>query len=346
MAIGRTGRLAVGIGAAALLLLAGGWALAWCWAAGETAQTLDDWMARETRIGRHWSCPGRAVSGFPATIVVRCPTVGFDGEIAERHFSGHLGGFRAEASLLHPRSLLTSLQSPFALNAADGGGALQLSWTRLDIDLVGVPTGVAQASVEAEAVTLTSDMVDGGQLEGAAGRVIAQLSRRTDRPDNAYDVHLRLEGGRIPPLDLLLGAPAPTFAAFDGTLNQIDFAATGSAAQRMETWRQAGGRLDVASVRIAHGDANVGGAGSLTLDGAHRAEGRLDARFGGLEPVLRRFGVDPGLVAATGLLGSLLGGRNAGKADDGGGLRLPVTFAGGRVAVGPVRTAIPLPPLY
>ena len=68
MAMGRTGRLATGIGAAALLLLAGGWALAWRWAAAETAQTLDDWMAREARVGRHWACPGRAVSGFPVHI--------------------------------------------------------------------------------------------------------------------------------------------------------------------------------------------------------------------------------------------------------------------------------------
>ena len=337
---------AAAIGLAIVVLVAGGWAFGWHWAAGETARTLDDWMAREARVGRHWSCPNRAVSGFPAKIVVTCSNVRFEGEIVGRSFAGRLGGFEAEASLFHPRILETVLQSPFALQAAGGEGALDLTWTALDVDLTGLPDAPLETGMRATGLTLKGDVAAWGHLEGAADRITANVVRRTDRTDNAYDLRMAMDGGRVPFLDLLLGAPASTAATLAGTLSQIDFTAGGSAAARLDLWRQLGGRVEIAMLRISHGAASVGGSGNLLLDGAHRPEGRLDARFAGLEPVLRRFGVDPGLVAATGLIGSLLGGRNGGQANDGGGLRLPITLAGGRVAIGPVRTGIPLPPLY
>ena len=335
------------VGGLGVLLLAGGWALAWRWAAGETVHTLDDWMAREARVGRHWTCPDRAVSGFPARVVVACTAPRFAGEIAERTFAGRLGGFRAEASLFHPRTIQAALQSPFAVEASAGDGALDLTWTRLDVELAGLPDVVGRTDLQAEGLAVKGDVAAWGHLEGEADRLTAAVAKRADRADDAYDLHLDLAGGHVPALDALLGLTAPMTAILEATVDQVDFAASGGAADRLEIWRQAGGRVEIGSLRLTHGTASIGGSGGLVLDGAHRPEGRLDARFAGLEPILRRFGVDPGLVAATGLIGSLFGGgRNTGHADDGGGLRLPVTFAGGRVAIGPVRTAIPVPPLY
>ena len=242
---------------------------------------------------------------------------------------------------------MTNLQSPFALKSTDGTGTLDLTWTRLDVDLVGLPDVVAQTGLEAEAVALAGDVPRWGRLDGAAARVIVQSARRTDRSDNAYDVHLRIEGA-----PRAAARPAARHERADArrVRRHAEPSRFRRRGQRRAAASNSGGRGAAGSISARYGSRmarRMSGVPAVLHSTARTGpRGGSTPRFGGLEPVLRRFGVDPGLVAATGLLGSLLGGRNSGRADDGGGLRLPVTLAGGRVAIGPVRTGIPLPPLY
>jgi Uncharacterized protein conserved in bacteria (DUF2125) len=71
-------------------------------------------------------------------------------------------------------------------------------------------------------------------------------------------------------------------------------------------------------------------------------KGKLDASFGGLDKAFRQLGVDPALITAGQVLSGLLGGRG-GRA---GRMSLPLTFSGGFLSIGPVRTQIQIPPLY
>ena len=114
----------------------------------------------------------------------------------------------------------------------------------------------------------------------------------------------------------------------------------------MERWRRAGGHVDLATARLMRGVSQVSATGSLRLDDAHRPQGRLDARFVGMESILARFGISGNLAGVGSLLGSLFGDHHAAARAEPGTLALPINLTNGRVAVGPIRTSIPLPPLY
>jgi hypothetical protein len=119
-------------------------------------------------------------------------------------------------------------------------------------------------------------------------------------------------------------------------------------AERLEVWRAAGGRLDPASLDIRKGETRLKLNGGLGLDAAHRPEGKLQLEGDGLAPLARRFGLNLDMVAAGNLLDGLLGGKprkdDAPKKAE---LRLPLTLANGRVAIGPAaRCRWRSPPLY
>ena len=49
-----------------LLVVAGlGWSGFWAFAAMQTGQALEAWVAREKTFGRVWSCPNPKIGGYP-----------------------------------------------------------------------------------------------------------------------------------------------------------------------------------------------------------------------------------------------------------------------------------------
>jgi hypothetical protein len=96
---------------------------------------------------------------------------------------------------------------------------------------------------------------------------------------------------------------------------------------------------------LTSGASSLRGGGVLNLDEAHCLRGKLDASFQGLNPILRRLGVDPQIISASSLLTRFLR-ESPGKADGDDAVRLPLRFNEGFVSVGPLRTPIRLPPLY
>ncbi len=104
-------------------------------------------------------------------------------------------------------------------------------------------------------------------------------------------------------------------------------------------------RVDLANLAAIRGETKFQARGTLRLDAAHELEGQLDAQCLGFEPVLRRLGVDPALIAVGSLLTNLLGGGDTNSTGPQP-LHLPVGFTNGRLSIGPVRTSIRVPPLY
>ena len=48
-----------------LLLLAVAWTIGWFYMRHRVTAGLDAWLASEARRGREWTCPDRAVGGYP-----------------------------------------------------------------------------------------------------------------------------------------------------------------------------------------------------------------------------------------------------------------------------------------
>ena len=113
---------------AAILVL--GWSVLWGVARQQAVAGLDNLLAREAAHGRVWSCPDRAVTGYPFRIALTCRDVAFAGVVDGARAEGRLAGLSAEAWLYEPSSVVVALTGPMALATADGRADFTLGWTR------------------------------------------------------------------------------------------------------------------------------------------------------------------------------------------------------------------------
>lgn len=341
--------LVVPLLSATILVL--GWTVLWGVARQQAGAALDGWIAAEAAHGRAWTCPDRTIDGFPFRIAISCRDVGFDGVVDGAKGEGHLAGLSAQAWLYEPSAVYVILDGPMALTTADGRADFSLSWARLGAKLRGIFGDRRRAEIVGQDLALTRP--NGGaaarRLEVHAGPAVAPAVPPSPAPGGAAPdadaVEIALSGLTARAIDAVTGEAAPLDGLFSGTVTRAygDLPDLGPAT--VERWRRAGGRLDIANVTLTKGSLSLGASGRLGLDEFHRVQGGLDARFGGFEPLARRFGVSLGAVQVGGLLANLLGTKPAPPPTPGT-VSLPVAFADGTVSVGPFKTGLRLPPLY
>lgn len=330
---------------AALGVLALAWTGFWFFMAHRTDSVMTDWIEREANHGRVWSCPDRKTSGYPFRIEVRCAAPGFTGPAGQRSVAGSLGSLAAFAQVYQPSLILADIDGPLQLKF-DDGARVDLAWSRLRLSLRGTPQTLDRFSIQGADAVLTASAADQPLFEMRAGEFEAHVRQSLDRQDSAYDLALSLRRAVTPALDAFLGLNDPADVDFAGAASHLAFAVKGSLAERLEVWRAAGGRLEPASLDVRKGQSRLRLNGGLGLDAAHRLEGKLTLEGDGLQPLFKRFGLNLDMVAAGNLLDGLLGAKPKADGEKRAGLRLPLTLDRGRVAVGPLRTPIALPPLY
>lgn len=331
---------------ALLAFLALGWSAFWFYAASRTESTLGAWIEREASHGRVWTCPQRQTGGYPFRIEVTCATPTFAGPAGKARVEGSLGALKAYAQAWAPNHILADLDGPLKITR-DDGAAVEMTWSRLRLSLRGKPKVLERLSLQGADGVIAAGMAGEKLFQMRAGAFEAHVRQAPQREDDAYDLALALRKAAIPAFDAFLGLPEPADVDFTGTSSHLAFAEKGDVAERLEVWRAAGGRLDPASLDIRKGETRLKLNGGLGLDAAHRPEGKLQLEGDGLAPLARRFGLNLDMVAAGNLLDGLLGGKprkdDAPKKAE---LRLPLTLANGRVAIGPLRLPVALPPLY
>lgn len=329
-----------------LLLIAAGWTALWATAAGQAGRRVDAWIAAETARGRAWTCPNRAIGGYPLAITIACSDATFAGQARGQGVESSVAHLLAEASLLHPRRLGLTLEPPLAYRTSDGQTDLKATWASLTIDLDDVPD-IRTLSLRGTDVAVLGSFGQAGRQSGTAARLDATFVLSQDQPDPTVDFTVVVDGAPIAPLDQLVGGSNPADIEVIGRFDRADIGDARTPEEAMERWRQAGGRIDLGPSRVTRGQSKVIASGTLHLDEAHRPQGRLDAQFVGLEPILARFGISGNLAAAGSLLSSLFGGRGRPPAStEPGALSLPISFQKGRLGIGPIRTQIAIPPLY
>ena len=331
----------------ALAILAGlGWSGFWLFAATQTGQALQAWVAREKTFGRNWSCPNPKIGGYPFAVAIACPSPRFDGLIFGHMYSGTLHGFDVTAPLTQPRDISIAADSPFVAVSKDDKVDFQLAWSDLDIRLNGLPQDLWQAEVNGKNFDLhggAGPLSFGGKVNSAA----VTAAQRAGEDGQALDFNVTLNGATLPAIEQLLGPGIPADVAAQGTVTKTGFETSLTPAQNLDRWQAAGGRVDLTSVSLMRGDTKFEARGSFTLNAAHRVDGHFDTKSSGLEPVMQHYGIDPGLLSFGALLGNLLSGHSGDQQPQQPTvLHLPVDFDDGRLAVGPVRTSLRLPPAY
>lgn len=333
-----------------LLALAGaavGWSGLWYFGARQTGQVLDAWLAREKTFGRVWSCPDRHIGGYPFAIAISCASPRFDGLIFGHDYSGTLQGFRATAVLAHPRDVDVEVASPFVATSEDGKVNFQITWDGLAVQLNGLPQDLWQVAINGKNFVLHGTAGAVG-ITGKVSDATAKIAQRAGTDGNALDFDVALNGTALPMIDEALGPGSPTDISAQGIATQTAFDPGLTAAQNLEHWRAAGGRVNLTTFTLTRGDTKFAAKGAFALNDAHRVDGQFDTRSSGFEPVLQHYGIDPSLISFGALLGNLLSGGSGQSQpqQQETALHLPVHIDDGAIAVGPIRTSIRIPPAY
>ena len=329
---------------AALATTFAGWSLFWLTAARQTDAMLTSWMNQEGKLGRKWTCPERHIAGFPFDIEVSCGNLAFEGDILESRFAGSLRGFRAASSVSHPDRMIARIDPPFAGESRDGKLNFRLDWARLELTIDGGPEALALLALDGQQMSVKGLIIGLRALDGQARNVHASVSPASGEDEPPFDFKVAISGAEAPALRDQLGLAAPLDAVIEGTITKLDVSSPGALVERIERWRTKGGRIELKPLRLTSGDAKLEARGGLDLDQERRPRGELDAALSGLDPILSRLGVDPGVLVAGALLTSLLGDSTA--KGDAGATNFRLRVADGRVSIGPIRTPLRLTPLY
>ena len=330
------------------LLLGSGWSWAWFEAQRQAVRSTDAWFAAEAARGRPWSCSDRDISGFPFSFVLSCARATFTARIGGEQVESEVAGLRAEASLMHPNKVRVTLASPMTAHRGEDTDPLELSWSGLSIEIGLTVAAEARAVISADDL----DIVRPDQPKAHIDHVGLQLATAglsgSSRRD--YRVTAQLAGTAIPELDAATGNSAPMSLDERATITGLELNGFEPWQDVVERWRLGGGRIELASLTYGKETLRVAASGQLGLDELHRPTGLLQATISGYETMAERLGLPLRAVSFGGALASLLGGPTkppAATVDSGrSAMTLPIGVSGGRLTIGPFKTALRLAPVY
>lgn len=324
---------------ALLVALAIGWSIFWFVQSRMAAGALANWMAHEAQLGRAWSCPDQKIGGFPFSLEISCSNPLFQGEVFGKNLTGSVRSLHASAPLLRTGDVIMQLNPPLAAKTSDGALDVRMQWGQLALELEIVSGSLDRISLSGSQVRLLGKAAGGDAGPTAFDEFNSYFVRSATRHDRAYDLMVSFNQGFVPPLNKFLDTQLPIAMHIDSTVSQVDLSGGRSLQDALEKWRADNGRVDVTTAWLTSGSMIFDAKGSLSLDDEHRATGKLDASFGGLEKAFSHLGIDTGLLRADQTLAGVL---SAGT----GRVELPVTFSDGYLTIGGARTNVQALPLY
>ncbi len=350
----------------AAIIVVGGWAAFWFYAADRANGAIAGWLEREARLGRIYSCGAQSLGGFPFRIEVRCKEANMQLRSAHPALALRMGDVLVAAQIYQPTLLIGEWTGPLTISEHGQPPKMAATWTLMQTSVRGRPRAPERISI----------VLDNPALE----RFSSGAPERMGAARHA-EIHARVASGSLkdrPVIDLALQArqfsatgiypliAQPTDADVDLTLRGMKDLSPKTWPERFREIQEAGGKIEVKTARIAQSDWLAAGSGALGLTANGRLEGEIRVTVAGLDKLLQQIGVDylarpgagsdklnsafnaldkiapglgglardraaPALAAGAALLGqpAELEGRKA--------VSLPLRFDDGKVFLGPVK---------
>jgi len=334
----RTGSRALRTAAAALffliVFLAVGWSGYWYIAQQIALREFHLQLEREARYGRVWSCDSVKSGGYPLAVSIDCtaPKLRIEEGLGSQTWSAARALIQAQ--LYTPNLVEIDLTGPGQL--VTDSATTSLKWSALQIAARGLPQRLDRLSV----VSRDLAAVFPDRTPATAEALHFHLKRTAVGPMAPYSLTAGLAGLDSPLLSQ--GAGGSALFTLLGMVTQIDAAGIGQWADRLESWRMAGGRLSISAISLTRGDFAVEGEGAAGLDQQHRIDGRIAVRLRNARPLLLTLAERSGKLQRNTLAGQL----TAGVLGRPGELKFDVSAENGALSVGPLRRLLQLPPLY
>ncbi len=323
----------------AIAFLSLGWSAYWYAAHRMAIGELRGGLAFETREGRDWACSKLLTGGYPFSVDFDCDGLVVTARIGEKSVVARARRALVRAPLYTPKRVTIDLSDPADILV--DGAPVRVNWSKLQLSARGLPDRLDRFSIAGAdvAIHLPADSADATATIAA---LLINLRHTPGADDLPLNFEASLAGIESPVLDSAAGgADRATFAAI-GSVTHINKLAGGSLASRMDSWREAGGRVS-ANLSFVKGRIAAQAEGSAGLDQGRRLDGKFDLRMlnsgAPLADLARRFGVRGPLASLV--VGSLINpDKSTGEA------RLAISFENGRLDLGSFKQIIALPPLY
>jgi hypothetical protein len=333
-------RIALLVGIPVLVAVA--YSVFWFVVAGRAEGWIADWAAAEPDKPWHGSFEGVEVSGFPFAMVVRVasPEVVWHDGVQEAIWSGAwlVARYRPwnpnRIDFELPDNQTVDVDTPnwsglVAIQTSQSFGHIEMAdgkarrVTTESRDLVATAEQLA-APVTADRLVVTAEAVPAG--------------------DN-HDLFVEVENLGFP-----AQLPAPftglvPFAAASLSLNG-DVPSGGPVRDRLALWRDAGGTLDVLSLKVDWPPLAIEADGTVALDEAFRPMGAFSSEISGygelLDALVELGTVSRGEASVAGTVLDVMARRDEATGERR--LKVPVTIQNGTLFIGPV-PLMPVPPV-
>jgi hypothetical protein len=297
------------------IMIGVGWSWLWYYAASVAERALNGWIDREAALGRLYACGAQSIGGFPFSIVSRCDQAAATFKSNHPPFDVKATGVTFSAELYRPTLLSGDIAGPVTLADPGQPPIFVADWSRARIRLLGLP-----GEPESVSIALGKPRLD--RTAGAGSGTIFQA--------DAVDVDGRIVRGsaRNNPVIEATGhftaAVAPTFHPLlaEPLQGDIDAVLSGFKDFLPKPWsvlfhdmQQAGGGIELKSLRIERRDAIIVGNGTLTANEHGKLDGLIRVTVAGIDNIVPLLGVDQmigqGIDRLTGGSGSPSQGLNA-----------------------------------
>ena len=280
-----------------LVVAAAAWSAFWFYAVSQAEVKADAWRAQEAKSGRSYDCARHSVAGFPFRLEVRCEgarvtltsqTAGS----APAPVTINLGQILAVAQVYDPKLLIAEFTAPAAISESPGSQAMQVTWSKAQSSVVGLPAVPQRASIVFDDVAI--DRNNGSvQVPLARARHVELHGRLAegstpDHPD--IESVLRIEAGSVQEIHPLLARPFE--AEIRAKLSGLADIAPKPWPQRFRELQAIGGHVEIVQSRIAQDDLVAVAAGTLTLTPQGRPDGELRMTVAGLEKIIPALGIE------------------------------------------------------
>ena len=282
-----------------LALVAIGWSAGWFVIRDRIVGGLDSWVASEAAAGRNWTCPERAVAGFPFRIEVSCASLSLDRPDTQ----ASVGRLLVVAQVYDPGHVIAEVAGPLHVTA--GSTTIDAQWRLLQTSVHAVGRRPQRGDLLAEKPVITLTQADMAPITLTGERLEAHL-RPSPSDETSVDFALQAIGSVIPGLDGLIGGTEPADIDLTLAVTQARDLPARPIPAELERWRAADGRVNVSRLAIAKGPRRIEANGFVGIDELHRPQGQSNAAVTQIEGLLGRF-VGGKQGGAAGLLGMLLG---------------------------------------
>ena len=279
-----------------LLIAAAAWSAFWFYAVSQAEVKAEAWRAQEARSGRSYDCAKQSIAGFPFRFEVRCDgarvkltsqTAG-----AAPPVTINLGEILAVAQVYDPKLLIAEFKSPATISDSPNAPAMQVSWSKAQSSVVGLPAIPQRASIVFDDVAIdrTNSSVQVPLARAKHVELHGRLADGSTPTDPVIESVLRIESGSVQDVHPLLARP---FAAEIRTkLSGLKDLRPKPWPERFRELQAVGGHVEIVQSRIQQDDLVAVAAGTLGLNAQGRIDGELQMTVAGIEKIIPALGLE------------------------------------------------------